>query len=136
MSTPDVIPVSPAPPVAPSRAAQLDDPADPAEAEVVARVAEFLQLSPAAAPGGGSSLEFLLDVTVPVRAELGHVTLPIAKVLDLGPGSVVELDREVSQPVDLTVCGELFARGEVVVVEDRFAVLIKEVLPSRGKRPR
>lgn len=124
MSTPSAPPASP---VAPSAALAND-------AEVVAHVAEFLQLSPPGAAAAGTPLEFLLDVSVPVRAELGQVTLPIGKVLDMGPGSVVELDREVSQPVDLTVCGELFARGEVVVVEDRFAVRIKELLHARGKR--
>lgn len=102
--------------------------------EVLTRVVEFLQLNPTVARGGGTSLEFLLDVNVPVSAELGHVTLPLGNILELGPGSVVELDREVSQPVDLTVCGVLFARGEVVVVEDRFAIRIKELLHTRGKR--
>ncbi len=109
--------------------------ATPAQtAEVLTRVVEFLQLNPSVARGGGTSLEFLLDVTVPVSAELGHVTLPLGKVLELGPGSVVELDREVSHPVDLTVCGVPFARGEVVVVEDRFAIRIKELLHTRGKK--
>jgi flagellar motor switch protein FliN/FliY len=102
--------------------------------EVITRVAEFLQLNPTVARGGGTSLEFLLDVNVPVSAELGHVTLPIGDVLQLEPGSVVELDREVSQPIDLTVCGVLFARGEVVVVEDRFAIRIKELLHTQGKK--
>ena len=102
--------------------------------EVLTRVVEFLQLNPSMARGGGTSLEFLLDVTVPVSAELGNVTLPLGNILELGPGSVVALDREVSQPVDLTVCGVLFARGEVVVVEDRFAIRIKELLHTRGKK--
>jgi flagellar motor switch protein FliN/FliY len=103
-------------------------------AEVLTRVADFLQLNPTVARTGGMSLDFLLDVAVPVQAELGHATMEIGKVLDLEAGSVVELDRDVSQPIDLTVCGVLFARGEVVVVEDRFAVRIKELVHPRGKR--
>ncbi len=103
--------------------------------EVLTRVADFLQLEPqTAARGETLPLEFLLDVTLPVQAELGHTVLSLGKVLELQPGSVVELDREVSQPVDLTVCGALFARGEVVVVDDRFAIRIKELFnPRAGK---
>jgi flagellar motor switch protein FliN/FliY len=102
--------------------------------EVLTRVADFLQLNPAAARAGSTPLEFLMDVTVPMRAELGHASVPIGELLKLEAGSVVELDREVSQPVDLTVSGILFARGEVVVVEDHFAVRIKELVQPRGTR--
>src|SRR5262245_31091128 len=105
---------------APTEAAQVR--------EVLARLADFLQLNPAAARGGDTPLDFLMDVTVPVSAELGHATLPIGEVLKLQPGSVVELDRDVTQLIDLTVRGVLFARGEVVVVEDQFAVRIKELI--------
>ena len=55
-------------------------------------------------------------------------------MLALEPGSVLELNREVSQPVDLIVCGSVFARGEVVVVDGRFAVRIKEVLTPRPQK--
>jgi flagellar motor switch protein FliN/FliY len=102
--------------------------------EVLARLADFLQLNPAAGREGNTPLDFLMDVTVPVSAELGHATLPIGEVLKLQPGSVVELDRDVTQLVDLTVRGVLFARGEVVVVEDRFAVRIKELIHPRGAK--
>lgn len=105
-------------------------------AEVLTQVAEFLQLHPTVAQGGGASLDFLLDVSVAVNAELGHATMPIGDVLDLVPGTVVELDREVSQPIDLTVGGIPFARGEVVVVGERFAIRIKELLHGRGKKGR
>lgn len=100
--------------------------------EVLARLADFLQLNPAAPREGNSSIDFIMDVTVPVSAELGHATLPIGDILKLQPGSVVELDRDVAELVDLTVRGVLFARGEVVVVEDRFAVRIKEMIHPRG----
>jgi flagellar motor switch protein FliN/FliY len=102
--------------------------------EVLTRVADFLQLSPGGKSGGSLPLDFLLDVSVPISAELGHTSLPIGDVLNLEPGSVVQLDRDISQPIDLVVCGVLFARGEVVVVEDRFAVRIKELLHTRGKK--
>jgi flagellar motor switch protein FliN/FliY len=103
-------------------------------AEVVTRVADFIQLNPALARGGGTPLDFPLDVALPIQAELGHTALPISKILELEPGSVVELNREVSQPVDLIVCGTVFARGEVVVIDGRFAIRIKEVLNPRPQK--
>jgi flagellar motor switch protein FliN len=110
----------------------------PAEAvssgEVLTRPAGFAQLNQgnAAAPSG-TPIDYLLDVTVTMTAELGHTTMPLGDVLKLGVGSVVELDRFVGELVDLAVKGVLLARGEVVVVEDRFAIRIKEIMkPKQG----
>jgi flagellar motor switch protein FliN/FliY len=104
--------------------------------EVLAKLADFLQLAPGGA-GAAASLNFLEDVSLTVTARLGQVTLPINDILKLGPGAVVELDREVGQPVDLAVQGTVFARGEVVVVDDHFAIRIKELLSPKGaKLPR
>ncbi|SRR5579885_1987287 len=101
--------------------------------DVVARVADFAELTAAADGTAPAPLNRLLDVSVTVTAELGRVTLPIAEVLKLGVGSVVELDRPVSEPVDLMVQGVLLARGEVVVVDDRFAIRIKEIAEPRKR---
>jgi len=102
-------------------------------AEVVARVPEFAELSPAAAVAAGNTINHLLDVTVTVSAELGRVTLPIGDILKLGIGSVLELDRTVAEPVDLMVQGVRLARGEVVVVDDRFAIRIKEIVDTKTR---
>jgi flagellar motor switch protein FliN/FliY len=105
----------------------------PAPGNVVARVADFAEL---VANGEGSevqALESLLEVRVTVKAELGRATLPIGEVLKLGPGSVLELNRSISEPVDLFVQGVRLARGEVVVVDDRFAIRIKDLVEPRKK---
>jgi flagellar motor switch protein FliN len=68
------------------------------------------------------------DVSVEVYAVLGTATLPIAQLLKLGRGAVVELDRKVNDPVDLFVNQRRIAKAEVVVVEDHLAVTISEVL--------
>jgi len=109
----------------------IEDVAAPTSPSVVARIADFPEFEgvPAAVPAG--SLNHLLDVTVCVTAELGRATLPISEVLKLGQGSVVGLDRAISQPVDLLVQGVPFARGEVVVIEDRFAIRIREILDPK-----
>jgi flagellar motor switch protein FliN len=95
--------------------------------DVVARVADFAELTASPGSPGAGSLDRLLDVTVTVTAELGRVTLSIGDVLKLGVGSVLELSRAVSEPVDLMVQGVRLGRGEVVVVDDRFAIRIKEI---------
>lgn len=99
--------------------------------EVHASVPDFAELSPAGHVVAPKSLDRLLDVTVSVTAELGRVTLPIADVLKLGVGSVIELDRLVGEPVDLLVQGVSVASGEVVVVDDRFAVRVKAITEAR-----
>ncbi len=100
---------------------------------VVARVADFAELTAPAAPGAPAPLDRLLNVTVTVTAELGRVTLPISAVLSLNVHSVLELNRSVSEPVDLMVQGVLLARGEVVVVEDCFAIRIKEIAEPKKR---
>ncbi|MFO0966566.1 MAG: flagellar motor switch protein FliN [Gemmataceae bacterium] len=109
------------------------DAAHAARPEIEARVPEFADLGPAAANAPAGSLENLLDVTCTVTAELGRTRLAIADVLKLNVGSIVELDRLVSQPVDILVQGVLLARGEVVVVNDRFAIRIQEIIDARKR---
>ena len=104
--------------------------------QILAKMAEFAQLLPqAAVTNSPNSLDFLRDVPVTITAQLGHVVLPISEILKLGPGAVLELEELVSQPIQLTVRGVPFATGEVVVVEDRFAVRIKHLLPAKGGKP-
>lgn len=104
--------------------------------QILAKMAEFAQLLPqAAVTNSPNSLDFLRDVPVTITAQLGHVVLPISEILKLGPGAVLELEELVSQPIQLTVRGVPFATGEVVVVEDRFAVRIKQLLPAKGGKP-
>jgi flagellar motor switch protein FliN/FliY len=78
--------------------------------------------------GGGHNLDLLMDVAVPITAEIGRADLPLADVLRLGTGSVVELDKSADEPVDILVNGKLLATGEVVVVGDRFGVRILDVV--------
>lgn len=74
------------------------------------------------------NLDVVLDVAVEVSVELGSCRLPMREVLQLAPGSVVTLEKATDAPVDLSVNGKPFARGEVVVVEGRINVKITELL--------
>ncbi len=75
-----------------------------------------------------TNLDLLLDVNLQVTVELGRAGLKFREVLNLAPSSVIELDRQTSEPVDILVNGSLLATGEVVVVDDHFAVRITKLL--------
>ena len=107
-------------------------PPAPGPPEVVAKHPEFARLEPRVDGAAGTSLDSLRDVPITITARLGHAVLPIGEILKLGPGSVIELEEAVGQPIELTVRGIPFATGEVVVVDDHFAVRIKTLLPPRG----
>ena len=82
------------------------------------------------ATASNANLNLVLDVPVSLTIELGSCQLPMREVLQLTVGSVVQLDKQADAPVELSVNGKLIARGEVVVVEERFGVKITEVLGS------
>ena len=75
-----------------------------------------------------SNLDLLLDVNLKISVELGRTKLKFREVLNLSTGSVVELSKQTSEPVDIMVNGALLATGEVVVVDDHFAVRIVKLL--------
>jgi flagellar motor switch protein FliN/FliY len=74
----------------------------------------------------------LMDVTLQLAVELGRTRMSVRQVLDLQKGSVVELNRMAGDPVDVFVNDHLIARGEVVVVDDKFGIRITELVsPDR-----
>jgi flagellar motor switch protein FliN/FliY len=77
-----------------------------------------------------TNLSILLDVPVEVSVQLGSCHLPMREVLNLTNGSIVQLDKVADAPVDLHVNTKLVARGEVVVVENRFGIKITELLTA------
>ncbi len=93
--------------------------------------AEFSDLG-SPSPGGGivNNFDLLLDVTVPLTVELGHSVMKIEDVLQLSPGSVIDLDRNADEPVDLKINGKLVARGEIVVVGNCFGIRVSEILET------
>lgn len=79
------------------------------------------------APGLSPGLNLLLDVELEASLRFGAREMPLAEILDLGPGDVVQLDRHVSDPVDLIVGDKIVARGEVVLVNGNFGLRVTEV---------
>ena len=84
---------------------------------------------PAAAGDGRNpaGLGLLCDIELEATLQFGSREMPLKELLELGPGDVVELDRHVSEPVDLVVGDRIVARGEVVVASGNFALRITEV---------
>ena len=78
--------------------------------------------------GSGGSIDILLDMDVPVTVAIGQTEIPVRRLLRLGPGSVLKLGKPIDEPVDLYLRDSKFATGSVVVVDDRFAVKIKQIL--------
>ena len=74
------------------------------------------------------SLDKLLDVSVPVVIEFGRTSMMLQDVLELGPGSVIQLDRMVGEPIDVYVSDRRLAAGEVVVVDEHFGIRITDIL--------
>jgi flagellar motor switch protein FliN/FliY len=74
------------------------------------------------------NLSILLDIPVQVTVELGSCSLSMKEILQLAPGSVVQLDKVANAPVDLYVNERLFARGEIVMVEDQYGLKVTEII--------
>ena len=88
-----------------------------------------------APPAPPNPIDLLLDVELPVSVSFGRAQLPLKDVIKLTTGSIVELNRSVSEPVEVIVNNCVIARGEVVVVEGNFGIRIKQVI-SRQERLR
>lgn len=79
------------------------------------------------------NLDVIMDIELLATVRLGSVEMPLAEVLRLGPGSIVEVGQLVDDPVELLVNGKLVARGDVVVVDEKFGLRITEIV-SRKER--
>jgi flagellar motor switch protein FliN len=86
----------------------------------------------AVAVRGIDGLSFVMDVPVELTVELGRKNVRIGEVLRLGPGSVLELTKANGDPLDIFVNNRLIARGEAVVVGERYGVRLTEVMVTDG----
>ena len=77
-------------------------------------------------------LDLLMDVELALTLRFGSRSLPLGEILDLTPGTVIELDRQVQDPVDILLDGRVVARGEVVVMDGNYGLRVTEVGPDVG----
>ncbi len=103
-------------------------------ARLTAKAEPAAELLPAAATGGTPpALDLLMDVELPVSVSFGRAQLAIREVLKLSSGSIVELARNVSEPVELIVNNCVIARGEVVVIEGNYGVRIEQIVSPQER---
>jgi flagellar motor switch protein FliN/FliY len=81
-----------------------------------------------AGSGGKRDLDFILDIPLEVSAELGRTKLLINELLQLGQGSVVELNKLAGEPLEIYVNGKLVARGEAVVINEKFGIRLTDII--------
>jgi flagellar motor switch protein FliN/FliY len=93
-----------------------------------AQSVEFSEATGSQAPGPGGSIDILLDMNVPVTVTIGRTELTVQRLLKLGPGSVMKLDKSIDEPADLYLKDTKFATGNIVVVDGRFAVKIGKII--------
>ncbi|MGB2866187.1 MAG: FliM/FliN family flagellar motor switch protein [Sedimentisphaerales bacterium] len=93
-----------------------------------AQSVEFSEAVGTEAATGAGSIDVLLAMNVSVTVVIGQTELPVKRLLQLGPGSVLKLDKSIDEPADLYLRDTKFATGNIVVVDGRFAIRIKQIL--------
>lgn len=123
-------PAQPVSPVPPPAAAYAQQPVQPAALtpNVSVQPVQFAPLSQPAMRGSEGNINLIMDVPLQVTVELGRTRKLIRDILELSPGSVVELDKLAGEPVDILVNGKLIAKGEVVVIDENFGVRITDIV--------
>ena len=109
---------------------EQQDQTEQEDSKAQAQSVEFSEAAETQATGSVANIDILLDMNVPVTVAIGRIEIPIQRLLQLSPGSVLRLDKPIEAPADLYLKDTRFATGSIVVVEDRFAIRIKEILSA------
>ena len=99
-----------------------------AESSQVEMISESAASIPQEKKGKPSSMELLLDIPLEITAELGRTRMIINDLLQLGQGSVIELNKLAGEPLEILVNQKLIARGEVVVVNEKFGIRLTDII--------
>jgi flagellar motor switch protein FliN/FliY len=102
--------------------------AEQADSKTKVQNVDLPEAAESASASQGGSIDILLDMDVPVTAVIGETQIPVRTLLQLGQGSVLKLQKSIDEPADLYLRETKFATGTIVVVEDRFAVRIDQIL--------
>jgi len=89
---------------------------------------ELEQVTEGMVPATEENLDILLDIHMPITVNMGRTVVPFRQLLQMGPGSVLQLDKAVGQPAEIFVQDIRFATGDIVVVDGCYAVRIKDIL--------
>jgi len=106
----------------------LEEQAESESAAEKADAASFDELTDSSLPASDVNLDVVLDIPVNLSMEIGRTKISIRNLLQLNQGSVVELERLAGEPMDVLVNGTLIARGEVVVVNEKFGIRLTDII--------
>ncbi|VAW57298.1 Flagellar motor switch protein FliN [hydrothermal vent metagenome] len=106
----------------------LEEQADSEATAGQADAASFGELTDSSLPASDVNLDVVLDIPVNMSMEIGRTKISIRNLLQLNQGSVVELERLAGEPMDVLVNGTLIARGEVVVVNEKFGIRLTDII--------
>lgn len=99
--------------------------------EEIAQIAAFEELEAKSQKDAvPANIDFILDIKLEVAVQLGSTKMQIKDLLQLGQGSVVELDKMAGEPMDVLVNDKLIARGEVVVVNEKFGIRLTDIISA------
>lgn len=115
-------------PSTPLHSAVVSAAPQPNQQPVSVQPAQFAPLTPQVDQRQMQNIQLLMDVSLPVTVELGRTKMLIKDILELGKGSLIELEKFAGEPVDILINGKLIARGEVVVIDENFGVKVVDIL--------
>lgn len=101
---------------------------EPPAAQAQPATAQVFQPLDGQTADGDSDIDMIMDIPVQLSVELGRTRLTIKNILQLGQGSVVELDGLAGEPMDIYVNGYLIAQGEVVVVDEKYGIRVTDII--------
>jgi len=99
-----------------------------------AQSVELSEATEGQSTGQDGSIDILLDMNIPVTVTIGQTEIPVRRLLQLGPGSVLKLDKPIDEPADLYLKDTKFATGSIVVVDGWFAVKINQIFGAEPQK--
>lgn len=121
-------PQPPHPSYAQMEAAATMAPQKPVQPNVPVQPAQFANFDLNEIQGAQGNLDLLLDIPLSITVELGRTKKQIREILELAPGSIIQLDKLAGDPVDIMVNNKLVAKGEVVVIDENFGVRVTDII--------
>lgn len=107
--------------------AALEEAVDAATEAIAIQANQLPEIDGEGAPGHPIGLDGVLSVPVKLTVRIGQAQMTLADLVELGPGTLVPLDRDAHEPADIFVNGRLVARGEIVTIDSRYAIRVSEI---------
>ena len=101
--------------------------------KIAAEAGPTAQAISAADEEGNRNLQFIMDIPLRVTVELGRAKMAVSELLNLGQGSVIELSKLAGEPMEVLVNDKLIARGEAVVVNEKFGVRLTDIISKKER---